>query len=684
MAYIVAHGLKLANNSFIENLVVDVVSIDYASSELVEGKMWYNSTESLYKTVKKDQYGILYIDTIASQTDLDNIKIEFAEQEVGISGATLVGFEGTTTTNGNMDIEADSVDSVLKLIAQAIDTEVKAREDMGSLGTDAIEAEVARATAAEATLTTNLSAEVTRATTAETTLTTNLTAEVTRAQGAEATLQSNLDSETSRAEAAEGTLQDNIDAEAEARTQADTDAKTYLDTNFLNKTTGADQSVAGKVSFAKDVVITGNFTVNGTQTIINSTDLSIEDNKIVLSKGTVGAPSQNAGIQIDRGTEGLFDLIMIDEADDKVKISVWDGTQWNLEQVVTAASFEDNTQALWDAINAEISSRTTGDSTLTTALNAEVTRATAAEGVLTTDLANEVARAEGSETDLQNAIDDELARATTAEGVLTADLASEVSRAKGVEGTLSSLTTTAKTNLVSAINEVKAATGSGSDALDAEIARATAAENDLQSQLNQEITSRTTGDSTLTTALNAEVTRATNAEQALSSSISNEANARALADGTLDNLTTDDKTDLVSAINEVDAHVDTEVARAMLAESTITTALNAEVTRATGVEGTLTSLTTTDKATLVAAINEVKGDVNTINAKVFTYESSVAMSTHTVTHNLNSPFITVQVWVEDTPGVFKNDLCAVTQSTNNELSLSLTESKNIRAIVTKA
>ena len=82
-------------------------------------------------------------------------------------------------------------------------------------------------------------------------------------------------------------------------------------------------------------------------------------------------------------------------------------------------------------------------------------------------------------------------------------IAAEEARARGVEGSLSNLTTDAKNNLVSAINEVDLHSDSTSSDLANEIARATGVE------------------------------------------------------GSLSNLTTDAKNNLVSAINEVDLHSDT-------------------------------------------------------------------------------------------------------------------------------
>lgn len=51
-----------------------------------------------------------------------------------------------------------------------------------------------------------------------------------------------------------------------------------------------------------DVTVTGNFTVSGTVTTVNSATLDIADNVITLNSDETGTPSQNAGIEIERGT----------------------------------------------------------------------------------------------------------------------------------------------------------------------------------------------------------------------------------------------------------------------------------------------------------------------------------------------------------------------------------------------
>ena len=66
--------------------------------------------------------------------------------------------------------------------------------------------------------------------------------------------------------------------------------------------TSGTQTVGGNKTFSNDVVVSGNFTVSGTTTTINTETLLLEDNIITLNSGTSGAPSQNAGITVDRGS----------------------------------------------------------------------------------------------------------------------------------------------------------------------------------------------------------------------------------------------------------------------------------------------------------------------------------------------------------------------------------------------
>ena len=104
-----------------------------------------------------------------------------------------------------------------------------------------------------------------------------------------------------------------------------------------------------------------------------------------------------------------------------------------------------------EAVTRETARATAAEQANAAAISAETTRATAAEQANATAISAETTRAEGAESSLSD------------------DISAETARAEGVEGTLSSLTTTAKSNLVAAINEVDASV----DALNSNIAYST-------------------------------------------------------------------------------------------------------------------------------------------------------------------------------------------------------------------
>jgi hypothetical protein len=66
------------------------------------------------------------------------------------------------------------------------------------------------------------------------------------------------------------------------------------------RTTGT-QSIGGAKTFSDNIVVSGNFTVNGTTTTVNSTTVSTGDNIIILNNDATGTPSEDAGFEIERG-----------------------------------------------------------------------------------------------------------------------------------------------------------------------------------------------------------------------------------------------------------------------------------------------------------------------------------------------------------------------------------------------
>ena len=83
-----------------------------------------------------------------------------------------------------------------------------------------------------------------------------------------------------------------------------------------------------------DLTVSGNLVVSGTTTSINTETLTVDDNIIVLNNNTTGAASQNAGIEVERGSDTNV-LIRWNETDDAWELTN-NGSTYS--QIATASS----------------------------------------------------------------------------------------------------------------------------------------------------------------------------------------------------------------------------------------------------------------------------------------------------------------------------------------------------------
>lgn len=80
-------------------------------------------------------------------------------------------------------------------------------------------------------------------------------------------------------------------------------------------TTGS-QTFAGDKTFSNNVVISGDLTVNGTTTTVNTETINLADNIITLNSNYTGsAPTENSGIEVERGTLTNVSLIWNESTD---------------------------------------------------------------------------------------------------------------------------------------------------------------------------------------------------------------------------------------------------------------------------------------------------------------------------------------------------------------------------------
>lgn len=92
------------------------------------------------------------------------------------------------------------------------------------------------------------------------------------------------------------------------------------DGNPINCTVGfVDLDLTGDTT-AVNLVISGNLTVNGTTTTVNTETINLADNIITLNSNATGTPTENAGIMINRGDLANAQLIW-NETNDQWEVS---------------------------------------------------------------------------------------------------------------------------------------------------------------------------------------------------------------------------------------------------------------------------------------------------------------------------------------------------------------------------
>ena len=77
-----------------------------------------------------------------------------------------------------------------------------------------------------------------------------------------------------------------------------------IQTQLNTKAPLAGATFTGQVNMSDDLVVTGNLTVNGDTTTVNSENKVIQDRFIMLANAVSGAPSADVGIFFNRGTSG--------------------------------------------------------------------------------------------------------------------------------------------------------------------------------------------------------------------------------------------------------------------------------------------------------------------------------------------------------------------------------------------
>jgi len=122
-----------------------------------------------------------------------------------------------------------------------------------------------------------------------------------------------------------------------ARAQGAFTASTGVDITAGAVSIGQDVSTTANVTF-NNIIADGNLTVNGTVTAVNSTEVNIGDNTIVLNSGETGTPSLDSGFEVERGTASNVSFLW-DEANDEFTVGSEKLKAGTLEGLVDGGSY---------------------------------------------------------------------------------------------------------------------------------------------------------------------------------------------------------------------------------------------------------------------------------------------------------------------------------------------------------
>jgi hypothetical protein len=87
-----------------------------------------------------------------------------------------------------------------------------------------------------------------------------------------------------------------------------------------NSSPAADLDVTGDAAISGSLTVDGDLTISGNTTTLNTTELFVEDNKVMLNSGATGSATINAGIEVERGDDPNVEILW-DESVDAWKVA---------------------------------------------------------------------------------------------------------------------------------------------------------------------------------------------------------------------------------------------------------------------------------------------------------------------------------------------------------------------------
>lgn len=113
--FVKIHGLRLAGASWIENLTIEKLAADPDPVEI--GRIWYNSTDDVFKAAFDDGAGASIVKAFSTATDL----ADYVALMASAQGAANVGYDGYSASGGTFSVEggtvADTIDALIEKVA---------------------------------------------------------------------------------------------------------------------------------------------------------------------------------------------------------------------------------------------------------------------------------------------------------------------------------------------------------------------------------------------------------------------------------------------------------------------------------------------------------------------------------------------------------------------------------------
>jgi hypothetical protein len=577
--------------------------------------------------------------------------------------------EAAVTTLNGADTVAGSVSQKVKVETdRALAAEALLASDIASANANTtvvagdLAAEIVRATAAEGVNATAIATEASRAANAEATNASAITAETARATSVEGNTASLLTTDktnlvsaineviTSTATARTG-IRTDLSAEEAARIAGDADLQGQINTlattvtGDISTALAAEESarIAADTALAGDIAseasarqgadasiqaeldatqagsgldIDGSYVVKADANYINGAT-SLHSATVILD-GAVKSNAHSLAAEVTRAVTAeqtnataIVNESLTRSAEDASLQAQIDSLSGGGTGSVTSLQEELDATQLAVGVNANGTyAPHVGSNYVDTATSTKnaITLLDAQSKVNSDAVATEATRALSAEGTLQSNINAEADARTAADTTLSNAIAAEAATRASKDGDLTTLTTTNKSNLVAAINEVASTAGAVSADLQTSI-------TNVATDLATEAATRSTND----TALQAELD-ATQAGAGLSTSGAYVATAGTNYIATAVSLVdADNKLDTQMKVNadaitalqaattgdtaSLQAQLDAETAARTLADSTLTADLATEVARATGVE-----------AGIQTTVNTLNGDVTTVGS----------------------------------------------------------------------